>query len=129
MQLSDLVDNHGQIYGSNMRVAAVIAARVAVGPVVVSWCDGEGTRLTVLFAIPAKVGIVPGLNPDDTWLYVAVEGYGTYGFAVKDEPLAASYIAEKLGRKSVVNPTWTNLAELVGNVRIALARDNVTIGW
>lgn len=123
MELLELVDRHGQIYGSDHTVADAIASVVVFRPVVISWCDGHGTRLTILFAIPAKVGIVPGLNPVDTWLYVAVEGFGTYGFAIRSEGLAPGYIAEKLGRRSVVNPTWETLTELVNNIRRTLSKE------
>lgn len=122
MELLELVDNHGQIYGAHQVVADAIASVVPFRPVVISWCDGHGTRLTVLFAIPTKVGIVPGLNPVDTWLYVAIEGYGTYGFAIRSEALAPGYIAEKLGR-GTVNPTWETLAELVNNIRRTLSKE------
>jgi hypothetical protein len=120
--LTQLVDEFGQVRGADAELCEAIAQSLRFGPLVMSWCDNHGTRMTVLMAIPQKIGLVPGLNPRDGWLYVAVENYSTYGFAIKDEPLAPDYIAEKLGKRDRVNPTWEQLAELVGGVRIALVR-------
>jgi hypothetical protein len=120
--LTDLVDNHGQVYGASPELCEAVAESLRLGPLVMSWCDGYGTRLTVLMAIPQKIGYVPGLSPRDGWLYVGVEGFSTYGFAIKEEELDPAYVAEKLGRRDGANPTWEKLAELVGGVRIALAK-------
>ena len=124
--LSDFVGEFGEI-GNHPELPDVLARAVSEWPRLINWIDGHGTRMTVLFARPTRHGFIPGFGPSDRVLYVAVEGYGSYGFAVKDEPIAPGYIAEKLGRRNgrdtvSVNPTWEALADLVGGVRQALAR-------
>lgn len=102
-----------------------VAEEVAGGPVLISWCDGEGSRLTVSLAVLTRIGSVPGYGPNDSVLHVGVEGYGSYGFAIMIEELHPAYVAEKFSRTPgrPVNPTWERFAEFLSEVRITLS------GW
>lgn len=124
--ICDFVGEYGEISNDD-ELPEAIADGVLRCPRLINWIDGHGTRMTVLFALPLRHGYIPGFRPGDQVLYVAVEGYGSYGFEVRYEELAPGYIAEKLGRRNgrdavQVNPTWEAMAELVSGVRKALAR-------
>lgn len=116
--LEDMVDQYGEVRQRPGLAAAVADALVRYGQVLMSWCDGHGTRLTLMLAVPVKIGYVPGYS--GPILYVGVEGFGCYGFAVNRGELHPDYIAEKFGRRET-NPTWTELAALLSDVRAALA--------
>lgn len=118
-ELSEFVDEWGECRNAD-GLGAALAREVLSGPVVLSWCDNAGTRLTVQFALPTRIGYVPGFGPVDRIMWVAVEGYGNYGFAIKDEGLHPGYVSEKLG-KSSPSVTWELLAELLSDLRRALA--------
>jgi hypothetical protein len=126
MRLEAFIDEYGQIRhheggGVPAGLALAVAEAVTAGPLVMSWVDGYGTRLTLTLALPTRIGCVPGFGPDAEPLYVGVEGFGCYGFAVRDEPLHPDYIAEKFAKSKVTNPTWIELALLLGSVRQKLA--------
>lgn len=118
MSLEDMVDEFGEVRHQPGLGAAVADALVRYGQVLMSWCDGHGSRLTLMLAVPVKIGYVPGYS--GPILYVGVEGFGCYGFAVSRVDLHPDYVAEKIGRRSESNPTWTALAELLTEVRAEL---------
>ena len=122
--LADYVNEYGEIRPAPGWGVAV-AEEVLGGPVLLSWCDGEGSRLTVSLAIPRRIGYVPGYGPAEGVLHVGVEGYKCYGFPIRLQELHPAYIAEKFSRTpgSPVSSTWERFAEFLSEVRITLA------GW
>lgn len=124
MLLKSFVNPYGEIHPADGLASVVAVALSRVGQLLLSWCDGHDTRFTLLLALPTVVGYVPGLSGlSGANLYVSVEGYGSYGFPVRDEPLHVDYVVEKLGRRGDnPNLTWDALAQFLGDVRSELAR-------
>ena len=120
--LSSFLDTYGEVRPDSALPAAIADTLLKEKAILMSWCDGHGTRLTVLFSLPQIVGHVPGLG--GRTLYVSAEGFGSYGFVVRPEVLHPDYVAEKIGRRDVANPTWVALADLISQVRILLAAES-----
>src|SRR5580765_2016325 len=107
-------DEYGEVITTDTTIREL--AWLLVGPsVVIGWTDGEGSHLDILFCYRAKQfgHLQRGMQSDD--LFVAVSGFGMFGFKVDELPLYGSYVGEKLGLGD--NITSTKLAELIGGVR------------
>lgn len=87
---------------------------------VISWTDGLGTRLEILFALrPTQRGDLMGSAESTRCLYVAVLRCGAFGFVIDADPRHPHYIGEKLNIGP--GPTLDALADLVNGVMSCLA--------
>lgn len=115
--ISPIQDEYGTVI-NHQDTFKSIKQTLSVGlPVVFAWTDGEGTQLDILMAYhPVKYGnLQRGMNASS--LYVAISGFGMFGFGLNGAYKMRNYICDKLGMKSEANSvTGQALEELINGV-------------
>jgi hypothetical protein len=91
---------------------------IQASPVIFAWTDGASTQLDILMVNgnrSIQYGILQRGMKARTDLFVAVSGFGMFGFAINDLVKYPAYVGEKLGI-SGINETTEKLAELINGV-------------
>jgi hypothetical protein len=85
-------------------------------PIIFAWTDQEGTQLDILLVYkPRQYGNLQRGMHAATDLFVAVTGFGMFGFELNGIEKAPSYVGDKLGLGGT-NTTTEKLAELINGV-------------
>lgn len=116
-------DEYGVVANSDDTFQAAAAELCDSGSVSLGWTDNAMSHLDVLLVIaPTQVGPSNRMDTRPSKLFVAVAGYGMFGFEVasRSGPLHPAYLAEKLGMRYSV--TTEALADLVNGVMAELAQ-------
>lgn len=109
-------DEYGVVSNSPNTFQAAAEQLRDSGAVSLGWTDDAMSHLDVLLVLaPPQVGPTNRMDHHPGKLFVAVAGYGMFGFAVeRNNPLFHAYLGEKLGMRPCV--TTEALADLVNGV-------------
>lgn len=109
-------DEYGVVANSPDTFRAATEELRLTGAVSLGWTDNASSHLDVLLVLsPTQVGPSNRMDTRPSKLFVAVAGFGMFGFAVERKgDLHPSYLAEKVGMRYSV--TTEALAELVNGV-------------
>lgn len=113
MELSQ--DAYGTVFNSKATYFN-LAAGICAYPRVIAWTDGASSQLDILFVYRPLVSgpLQRGMNSES--LFVAVSGFGMFGFALNGQEKHPSYVAEKLGLSSPESITAVRLADLINGI-------------
>jgi hypothetical protein len=115
-------DEYGVVANSPDTFQAAAEELRDSGSVSLGWTDNAMSHLDVLLVLaPTQVGPTNRMDHHPGKLFVAVAGYGMFGFATttRNGPLHHAYLAEKVGMRPSV--TTEALADLVNGVMSDLA--------
>lgn len=118
-------DDYGYAINGSDTYAA-IAEGVSNGPVAITWTDGYGSALSLLFAIPRHflssdvnyAGLHPSVHPSAA-LTVAIHGRGMAAFPLTEAdwaPMHPDYVADKFARTGERNITLWRITDLINGV-------------
>ena len=109
-------DEYGVVSNSTVTFRAVAEELRMSGSVSLGWTDNAMSHMDVLLVLnPRQVGPSNRMDNRPRKLFIAVAGYGMFGFALdRNGPLHHAYLGEKLGMR----PTMTTeaLADLFNGV-------------
>lgn len=93
----------------------VIKSYLDTGAIAFAWTDEAGSQLDILMAynVPVVGYLQRGMRGKD--LFIAVSGFGMFGFSINYGDKHPAYVGEKLNLGSV-NETTEKLAELINGV-------------
>jgi hypothetical protein len=110
-------DDFGEIENGEKTYDSIIKGLSRGTSVIIGWTDAAGTHLDILFTIsPIQAGSLQRGMSSATDLFVAVSGFGFFGFDIKSSERYPSYVGEKLGLGTISNPTTEKLAELINAI-------------
>jgi hypothetical protein len=113
-------DEYGVVANSPDTYRAAAEKLRTSGCVSLGWTDNASSHMDVLLAVPPQVGPSNRMDNSARKLFVAVSGYGMFGFRrTRTDPLHPAYLAEKLGMRYSV--TTEALSDLVNGVMGELA--------
>lgn len=114
-------DEYGVVENSPETFRAAAAELRASGSVSLGWTDNAMSHMDILLVLaPTQVGPSNRMDKHPGKLFVAVAGYGMFGFAIqRNQPLHHAYLGEKVGLRGSV--TTEALADLVNGVIIGLS--------
>ena len=119
-------DEYGVVANSPETYQAAAAELRSAGSVSLGWTDNAMSHMDVLLVLnPRQVGPSNRMDIRPHKLFVAVAGFGMFGFALeRNNPMHHAYLGEKLGMRPTV--TTEALADLFNGVVDALASEAVT---
>ncbi len=108
-------DEYGNVLNDHKTYLGLVVG-LLIRPVVFAWTDEQGSHLDILMTYePAQYGnLQRGMN-SKTDLFIAVSGYGMFGFELNGFEKYPTYVGEKLGMGGS-NLTTIALAEMINAV-------------
>lgn len=115
-------DEYGTVMNHQTTYEGLAKILNIAGHVVFAWTDGHSTQEDILISLgPIQFGLLQRGMKNSNSLFVAVSGFGMFGFALNKTEKYPSYVAEKLGMGGV-NPTTSELAALINGICTELER-------